>query len=409
MYLSSYDRADCCGCGGCQQICPLDCITMTLLDDGFLYPVIDEENCVHCGKCVKVCPIHQSEKPLQDYQLLVCYYGWHKNESTRMKSTSGGTFSAIAELVLENSNSCVYGALYDDNWTVRHWGINSLIGLDRLRQSKYVQSDLGSCYSEIQERLNRHEHVLFCGTPCQVDGLRLFLGKEYEKLLLVDFVCHGVTSPAMFEAYIRYLEKKQGSRVRMFRFRDKVTKGSMSSLGYTTIVFENSRTKSSECNLYLQAYVHGLMQRVSCEKCPYASRYRRSDVTLGDFWGIEDVIPILKDQFHKGISLILSNTEKGRAICGKLSDRMCLVQTELSYAFNGGNAQLEKPVQVNKKKLQLYSDVKRLGVQLALARALGLRNLLLMYYGCCKNWVKGYLSKEVYMWMVFLKRSLRKI
>ena len=406
MYLSSHDRVDCCGCGSCQQVCPLHCITMTLLDDGFLYPAVDEENCVHCDKCVNVCPIHQSEKTLQDCQSL-CYYGWHKNESTRRKSTSGGAFSAIAELVLESSDSSVYGALYDDDWRVCHRGIDSLTGLDRLRQSKYVQSDLGSCYSEIRERLNHHEHVLFCGTPCQVDGLRLFLEKDYEKLLLVDFVCHGVTSPVIFKAYIRHLEKKHGSHVRMFRFRDKVTIGNVSSLGHTSIVFENSRTRSSECNLYLRAYINGLMQRASCEKCPYASRYRRSDITLGDFWGIEDIIPRLKDQFYKGISLILSNTKKGHAICGKLSERMCLVQTELSYAFNGSNEQLEKPVQANKNK-QLYSDVKKMGVQLALVKAHGLRSLLLMYYGWCKNRVKAYLPQKVYEWMVSLKRALRQ-
>jgi len=149
------------------------------------------------------------------------------------------------------------------------------------------------------------------------------------------------------------------------------------------------------------------MQRASCEKCPYASRYRRSDITLGDFWGIEDIIPRLKDQFYKGISLILSNTKKGHAICGKLSERMCLVQTELSYAFNGSNEQLEKPVQANKNK-QLYSDVKKMGVQLALVKALGLRSLLLMYYGWCKNRVKAYLPQKVYEWMVSLKRALRQ-
>ena len=407
MYLSSHDKSECCGCGGCQQICPVHCITMTVLDDGFIYPEIDEESCVHCDKCVNVCPIYQSEKTLQGCQTLDCYYGWHKNESTRMQSTSGGAFSAIAELVLENNNSSVYGALYDDDFCVRHRGIDSQNGLDRLRQSKYIQSDLGNCYSEIRQRLNHHEKVLFCGTPCQCDGLRLFLGKEHEKLLIVEFICHGVTSPAIFKTYIRHLEKKYGSRIKMFRFRDKITVGNVSSLGYTSILFENGRRRSSESNLYLHAYINGLMQRVCCEKCPYASHYRRSDITLGDFWGIEDIIPRLKDEFNKGISLIMSNTEKGRAICGKLTDRMYLIQTEVSYAFNGNNMQLEKPVQANKKKRQLYSDVNKVGIQLALAKALGFRRLLLMYYGWCKNTFKAYLPQKVYRWIVLLKHTLR--
>ncbi len=199
MYFSSHERTECCGCGGCQQICPLHCITMTLLDDGFFYPEINEDICVHCNKCMDVCPIHRSEKTLTSFQILNCYYGWHKDEYIRMKSTSGGAFSAIAELVLKNSNSNVYGALYDVDWRVCHTRIDSQNGLERLRQSKYVQSNLGNCYSEIRKRLNHHENVLFCGPPCQVDGLRLFLGKEYKKLLLVELLCHGVTSPAIFK------------------------------------------------------------------------------------------------------------------------------------------------------------------------------------------------------------------
>jgi len=406
MYLSNYDRVACCGCGSCQQICPSQCITMKLLDDGFFYPAIDEENCVHCDNCKKVCPIHQPENKLLGRYPRDCYYGWHKDESIRMQSTSGGIFSAIAEWVLENSNSCVYGALYDDDWRICHKGVDSLVGLDRLRQSKYVQSSLGSCYSEIQERLNRHELILFCGTPCQVNGLQRFLRKDYEKLLLVDFVCHGVSSPLIFEAYVQHIEKKQGSRLKRFRFRDKVSVGNVPSLGHTTMVFENSRKISSECNLYLQAYINGLMQRVSCEMCPFASRYRMSDITLGDFWGIEDAIPMLKDQYPKGISLILSNTEKGHVICQELLDRIHLVKTELLYAFNGKNKQFEIPVSAKKSSQQLYNDVKKIGVQLALAKALGLRTLLLMYYGWCKVRMKAYLPKTIYRWMVFFKRSL---
>ena len=405
MYLSSNNRSDCCGCSGCQQICPLNCITMSLLDDGFYYPTVDEESCVHCGKCVTVCPIHQAHKTLRNDQTLACYYGWHKDEPTRMKSTSGGAFSAIAELVLENGHSCVYGALYNEDWRVCHRKIVSVRELDRLRQSKYIQSDLGNCYSEIQERLKRNDHVLFCGTPCQIDGLRLFLGKEYEKLLLVDFVCHGVTSPVIFKAYVQYLEKKNGSRVKMFRFRDKVKIGNRLSLAHTTIVFENDGVESSECNLYLRAYMNGLMQRVSCEKCPYASHYRRSDITLGDFWGIEDIIPSLKEQFSKGISLVLSNTEKGHALCEKLSHTMCLVETKIMYAFNGRNAQLERPVHGNQKKQQFYKDAKKIGIKLALVRSLGFKSLLLMRCGWCKNIIKAYLPKEIYGWMVSLKRS----
>jgi coenzyme F420-reducing hydrogenase beta subunit len=281
-----------------------------------------------------------------------------------------------------------------------------LDGLEQLRQSKYIQSEIGDCYSEISDKLNNDEHVLFCGTPCQVDGLQHFLGKEYEKLLLVDFVCHGVSSPVIFKKYIESLEQKEGARVKDLRFRDKVTKGNVSSIAYTTIVFENGKTRSSECNLYLRAYMSGLMQRSSCESCPFANRYRRSDITIGDFWGIEEILPQLKNEFHRGISLILSNTEKGRQMCEQLTNKMFITETEVSYAFNGKNAQLERPVKANERKEQLYENVEEIGVMLALAKGLGLRYLTALYYKCFINKVKASLPKRMYGWMVTLKHSL---
>jgi coenzyme F420-reducing hydrogenase beta subunit len=325
-----------------------------------------------------------------------------------MKSTSGGVFSAVAELVLEKSNSYVYGAQYDHTWRVCHKGTDSKNGLDALRQSKYIQSYLGNTYSAIREVLNRDGQVLFCGTPCQVDGLRLYLGKDYEKLLLLEFICHGVTSPEIFKAYIQSIEKQYGSRVKTFRFRDKVTIGNLLSLGHTTITFENGKKRSSECNLYLRAYMAGLMQRVSCEKCPYATSQRRADITVGDFWGLEDILPELKNESQKGISLILCNTPKGLAICENLSEKMHLVPTKLTHAFNGINKQIERPVQANKNKQRLYSDVDKIGVRLVLARAIGLQNLIMIYYGWCINRVKAYLPSKVYGALVFLKRAIRR-
>lgn len=406
MYLYTHDRIECCGCGGCRQICPQHCISMVLRSDGFKYPAIDQEHCVKCGKCVVVCPIHQANNRSPQQQLQNCFYGWHKNSAIRLKSTSGGTFTAIAEQVLKNSKSAIYGALYDENWTVRHSGATELSGLEQLRQSKYVQSEIGDCYIGVKDRLENDEYVLFCGTPCQVDGLRCYLGEEYENLLLVDLICHGVTSPAVFKKYIESLETKEGQRVKKVRFRDKVKKGNVLSLSHTTIVFENGATKSSSCNLYLRAYMKGLMQRQCCEKCPYSSPVRISDVTIGDFWGIENIISQLSGELSKGLSLILANTKKGRLLCGKLTGNMNIVETEVSYAFNGNNKQLEKPIEATRKKIDFYQNVLEDGVILALLKGLGVRSLVTMYYRCAFTSVKAYLPQRVYRLMVFLKRSL---
>ena len=218
-YLDDKNRIDCCGCESCRQICPKNCIKMEILGDGFSYPTIKEEQCVKCHLCRNICPISEaktSEKPEQDHD---CYYGWHNNETIRRESTSGGAFSAIAELILEEQGS-IYGAMYGDDFKVCHTEATNKNDLRKLRQSKYVQSEIGDCYIKIKEKLSENKKVLFCGTPCQVHGLSSFLQKKYHNLILVDFICHGVTSPSLFNAYLKSLEKRKKSKVNEIRFRD---------------------------------------------------------------------------------------------------------------------------------------------------------------------------------------------
>ncbi|MGB3209079.1 MAG: Coenzyme F420 hydrogenase/dehydrogenase, beta subunit C-terminal domain [Desulforhopalus sp.] len=403
MYLLNNHAMNCCGCGSCQQICPVTCITMQAANDGFSYPVINEEACIDCAKCYNACPFHESNKSAEHVQKTRCYYGWHNNDYIRKDSTSGGAFSAIAEVVFNQNNTTVYGALFDENWTVCHKGIDKLDDLDSLRQSKYVQSEIGNCYVEIRGKLQNDEHVLFCGTPCQVHGLRTFLRKDYDKLLLVDFICHGVTSPAAFHMYICSLEKSEKSSVTNFRFRDKVSRGNIKSLAYTTIEFENKKSKSTEINSYLMAYMKGVMQRASCEKCPYATLHRQSDLTMGDFWGIENYVHNIKKEFYKGISLILSNTEKGHLICNKLSKVMTLTETDVSWALNGKNAQLIKPVSGNINKKQFFVDSKTMPIRLALLKGIGLKDIFLLYLGAFKSSIKANLPRVIYNWLLSLR------
>jgi hypothetical protein len=224
---------------------------------------------------------------------------------------------------------------------------------------------------------------------------------------LVDFICHGVTSPLLFKAYIRALEEKRGSPVRAFRFRDKVKVGHVWSLGHSTAVFEDGSAESSECDLYLRAYQLGVMQRSSCEACAYANLDRTSDITLGDFWGIEEAIPALRDESQRGVSLILANTERGRAVCQRLTERMQLTATELTYARNGTNRQLESPVGPNEKKRRLYDDIAASGITAALARALGFGELVSMRYRWFMNRLKGHMPLTLYRPLVLLKRAFR--
>jgi coenzyme F420-reducing hydrogenase beta subunit len=367
---------------------------MKYRDDGFSYPVINEEECIKCNICKKVCPLSESKKSEKPRQEQECYYGWHRDADIRHESTSGGAFSAMAELILEDGGS-VYGAMFDEKFKVCHQESRIKDDLWKLRQSKYVQSETGNCYIEIKERLDNKKKVLFCGTPCMVHGLRAFLQKDYEDLVLIDFICHGVTSPLLFKKYLESLEKKNKSKIKKFRFRDKVTIGNFSSLAYTTIEFENGKIISSGINSYLMSYMKGFMQRESCEECPYATLYRWSDITIGDIWGIEDNVPDIKDEFAKGISLILANSRKGIEIGNKLTEKMQLYGVDISIALNGKNEQLEKPIKKSSKKIQFYSDVNNMPIELALIKGIGICSYLQLLVRELKNGIKMILPKNI--------------
>jgi len=404
-FLDNSARVNCCGCEACKQICPQQCITMEFFDDGFNYPVIDHGKCIECNLCKKVCPISESNKIEKIKQDQKCFYGWHMDDVIRHDSTSGGAFSAIAELVLEKKGS-VYGAIYNEKMKVCHSGVQNFSYLWKLRQSKYVQSEIGNCYTEIKEKLNQEIPVLFSGTPCQVHGLLVFLQKKYPHLLTIDIVCHGVSSPQLFKSYLESLENRKKSKINKIRFRDKVQIGNFASLAYTTIEFENKKKLSSQMNTYLRSYINGLMQRESCEACPYSTIYRWSDITLGDFWGIENIVPDIKEEFFKGISLLIANTEKGKEACDNLSEKMYLQQVDISHAVNGKNQQLITPVKSNKKKIQFHRDLKKMPVELALIKGVGLKNYLHFFKISLKNSIKMIIPKKLYELLIkLLKRK----
>lgn len=393
MYLLTGNKIECCGCGNCTQICPKQCITMVFSEDGFAYPKVETTKCVHCNRCIQFCPFDRAEQTAKAEQNQICYYGWHRNPNIRYESTSGGAFSAIAELILEK-NGIIYGAMYDDTLKVCHGRVTKTNDLGKLRQSKYVQSEIGDCFKIIEKELQKNKKILFCGTPCQIHSLRTFLNEDYQNLLLVDFVCHGVTSPQIFNVYLNSLVKKHGSRIRKIRFRDKITIGNFSSVAFTTIEFENNKKISSEINCYLIAYMHGLMQRESCEACPYATIYRYSDLTIADFWGIENFVKNISEESDKGISLILANSHKGKVIGTKLMKKMHLQQIDVSAALNGKNQQLTCPVKKNQMKTQFCRDSQIMPMELALLKNIGLSNYMNIVTNMVKNRIKIFMPKS---------------
>ena len=196
------EKEKCVGCHACYNICPTHSISMQIDVDGFWYPVVDIEKCIHCGRCEKVCPVLKQAK--RNEEQLQIYGACSVDEDIRSQSSSGGVFSVLALHVL-NKGGIVYGASFNSNFQVQHIGISSVTELDKLRGSKYVQSQIGDIYRDVKQQLRNGKMVLFTGTPCQVDGLNNFLGRTYDNLITQDIVCHGVPSPMVWEKYSYFI------------------------------------------------------------------------------------------------------------------------------------------------------------------------------------------------------------
>jgi coenzyme F420-reducing hydrogenase beta subunit len=303
--------ADCTGCTACASGCPKSAISMERDKEGFLYPVIHSDLCVRCGHCTAVCPALNPRKMTDSMPAV--YAAWNKDDVIRKDSTSGGMFSLLAEDTLE-SGGVVFGAALDPEMHLRHIACFQKEDLRHLRGAKYVQSDLGETYREIQELL-KVRPVLFSGTPCQVDGLYAFLGGRPENLTTCDLVCHGVPSPGVWEDFIHDVESKRRKQVMTVRFRNKVTgwQDSHFTLLYRDGCVDSAPLYQTE---YGRAFGRSLFLRPSCYRCRYTSMNRPGDFTLGDFWGLRP--DELADQQEKGISLLLVNTAHASHVFDRL-------------------------------------------------------------------------------------------
>lgn len=326
---------DCCGCGACEQICPKKCIVLSEDQEGFLYPNVDNDICIDCGLCEKACPV--INKGVEREPLHV-YGAMNKNEKIRLKSSSGGIFTILAEQTIADGG-VVFGARFNEKWEVQHNYTETVEGIEALRVSKYVQSRIGNSYKEVEQFLKSSRKVLFVGTPCQVAGLKCFLRKDYENLLLVDFICHGVPSPKVWRMYLdELIRTKCGggentvslslNEISNISFRDKSNGWkkfgfriwSKSALGADeNSVLESGITLNEEYiahsepfneNIYMRGFLKNLTLRPSCYRCSAKLGKSGSDITIADFWSIQLVAPEFDDD--KGAGLVLINTLKGK-------------------------------------------------------------------------------------------------
>ncbi len=325
------DSARCTGCHTCSQACPVGCITMVQNREGFWYPQVDEAACLSCGKCSAVCPVMKS-KPGQAVQH--AYACMHKDEEVRLKSSSGGVFTLLAEAVLRQGG-VVFGAAFAEDFSVHHIAVEQLENVEKLRGSKYVQSTIGNAYKECRAYLESGRLVLFTGTPCQIDGLLCFLGKEYDNLLTQDIICHGVAAPAVWQKYIAFREKKAMSKTRRTFFRHKKYGWKTFSVLFTFINnTEYAETLRTDC--FMQGYLANLFLRQSCYRCHAKSLTRKSDITLADFWGARHILPDMDDD--KGTSLVLISSEKGQRLFDEIQNGMSWKQVDFSQAVSYNSA-----------------------------------------------------------------------
>lgn len=368
--INIISKFDCCGCGACIQACPKHCISFNEDEQGFFYPLVDIGLCVDCHLCEKVCPTLNQASPRGPLEV---YAAKNPNEIIRLASSSGGIFTMLAEVVISRGG-VVFGARFNEEWEVVHDYTETIEGLSVFRGSKYVQSRIGSCFQQAKEFLLSGREVLFSGTPCQIAGLKLFLRKDYENLLTVDIVCHGVPSPKIWRDYLKYIMRPQGAAGKNtvlsslnkapvltgISFRDKSTgwkkygfsvrkksafKADENSVScpLNAIREETLLHETLDCNVYMQGFLKDLYLRPSCYACAAKSGKSRSDITIADFWGIDRVFPEYDDD--KGMSLVLVNSRRGYDYFSRLNVDKCRASYESALV---GNPSLEYSVAVPK-------------------------------------------------------------
>jgi coenzyme F420-reducing hydrogenase beta subunit len=303
------DPLICTGCAACRNACPQEAIKMEPGTDGFLRPVIDPDQCIKCLLCEKACPVLISSKSSNEDKPAV-FACWNKDCQIRKESSSGGAFSALAMSVLTNGGY-VIGAGYDASMTVKHQICHSVEDLQRLRGSKYVQSDIGLTYRDVKKILSEGvKPVLFVGTPCQVAGLRSYLRKDYANLYCCDFICHGTPSPLLFKEYLRWVESIKHIRISSFNFRHK------HSGWYDALRVANGNGyMKGKLDAYFFGFNRDITLRESCYHCPAIGLPRKGDITVADYWGVGMMYRFeALHEISNGISLVMLNNEKGKML-----------------------------------------------------------------------------------------------
>ncbi|EIF6174299.1 Coenzyme F420 hydrogenase/dehydrogenase, beta subunit C-terminal domain [Clostridium perfringens] len=347
------EKKNCTGCSACLNICPVNCITMEYDEEGFLYPVYGE-NCIKCDKCKRVCPIlnEKNEEKVKIKQIAMAAVT--KSVETWKKSSSGGAFTEICN-AYGDDNTIVFGATFD-NLKVKHSYVIGVKNIDVFRKSKYIQSDLGNSFKKVYEFLKQDKKVIFSGTPCQISGLRSYLGKNYENLLCIDLICHGVGSQKVFDKIIKFDENKYGYKIKKYTFRyKKVFMGNFSEYS-SEYIFEDNKSKVVNYDNYNKLFLSQLCLRNCCQdNCKFRTSNRLSDITIADFKNKIGVFPNLKD--YKNYSTIVINSKKGLILLKDLKKSMDIIECDLDI-IKKNNPLFYRYTNSNKDRDKFFYDFK---------------------------------------------------
>ena len=352
------EKEQCCGCNACGDICPKGAISFPKDYEGFWYPKVDEKLCINCNLCKNICPILKSEE-LRNVNNSVpeCYVAEHKSVDVIFSSTTGGMFSAAAE-VMYSQKGYVGGAIHNDDWTVSEYISNKKEDLKLLRRSKDLQSFSEGFYKKVKKILDNGDKVLVCGVPCQIAALKSFLGRDYTNLITIDLVCLGVNSPKVWLKYIESIEKKYGSKIEWTENKSK-------EYGWKNLtqkfVFENGTEAfdTVKTSNFIKGFVHShLYCRPSCYNCRFKGFPRIADISIGDFWGIEKHDK--KYSKNIGTSLVMVNSTKGSEYFDKMKKRINFEQVPIEWALDGNPALVNSISKSNIDREAFFADIDKI-------------------------------------------------
>lgn len=342
------NKQNCSGCSACYSKCPKQAITMVEDEKGFRYPKVNKELCINCGLCDKVCPIINSKQIQNEPQAYACY---NKNEKIRLNSSSGGIFTLIAQNIIKQGG-VVFGVVFDSDFSVKHTYIEKVEELDKLRTSKYLQSRIEDTYKQAEDFLKQNRKVLFTGTPCQIEGLLSYLGKKYENLYTQDIICHGAPSPKVWRRYLDYRRKQDIEKPVRINFRLKDEGWNLFAL---LLQYNNSAYKiNHNDDLFMKAFLQNASLRDSCYNCSFKKKNRLSDITLADFWGINNIYPEMND--NKGTSLVIINSNKGKKMFQEIIKDITYKEVDFETAIKY-NPSMTNSVKPHKNRTLFFDNL----------------------------------------------------